>query len=73
MLPEILKNLSLRELENLKVLQEKILEMTVRNEKQLLKEDSRQRLEQARNQALDNLLQITAEIKNDCYDFRTTQ
>ena len=63
MLPEILKNLSLRELENLKVLQEKILEMTVRNEKQLLKEDSRQRLEQARNQALDNLLQINAEIK----------
>ncbi len=64
MLPEILKNLSLRELENLKILQEKILEMTILNEAQLLKEDSRQRLEQARNEALDTIFQIIAEIKN---------
>lgn len=63
MLPEDLEKLSLRELENLKTLQEKILEMSIRYEKQLLKEDSRQRLEQARNQALDNLLQISVEIK----------
>ena len=64
MLPEILKNLSLRELENLKILQEKILEMTILNEAQLLKEDYRQRLEQARNEALDTIFQIIAEIKN---------
>lgn len=37
--------------------------MTIRYEKQFLKEGSFQQLEQVRNEALEILFQITAEIK----------
>ena len=63
MTPDDLKSLSIRELQNLKVMQEKILEWTVRFEKELLGEDSRRQLESVRNKALDTLLLLQAELK----------
>lgn len=63
MTPAELKTLSLRELENLITMQEKILEWTVRFESELLEEDSRRRLESVRNNALDLLFLLKSEIK----------
>ena len=63
MTPAELKFLSLRELENLITMQEKILEWTVRFESDLLEEDSRRRLESVRDNALDLLFLLKAEFK----------
>lgn len=63
MTPDELKSLSIRELENLKVMQEKILELTVKFEKELLEEDTRKQLERVRNKALDTLLLLQTELK----------
>lgn len=60
---EDLQKLSLRELENLLTVQQKILEYTVLYEKMLLEEDYRRRLDETRNEALDNLAAIQSEIK----------
>jgi hypothetical protein len=58
-----LSNLSLRELENLLKLQIKILEFSVIEESGLLQQDSKKRLEQLRNDALDMILALQKEIK----------
>jgi hypothetical protein len=58
-----LSNLSLRELENLLKLQIKILEFSVIEENDLLQQDSKKRLEQLRNDALDMILALQKEIK----------
>lgn len=60
---EDLEKLSLRELENLLAVQQKILEYTVLYEKMLLEEDYRRRLDETRNEALDNLAAIQSELK----------
>lgn len=60
---EDLKKLTLRELENLLDLQKKILELTVRQEEELIHKGSRRRLEELRNEALDRILLIQVELK----------
>ena len=60
---EDLKKLTLRELKNLLVLQEKILELSVRQEDEMVEKGSRKRVDEIRNDALDKILLIQAELK----------
>lgn len=59
----LLRTLSITELENLLELQKRILDFTLLFEQELLEEGSRRQLETTRNEALDKMNQLTKEIK----------
>lgn len=61
---EDLRKLTLRELQNLKALQEKILTLTVLQEDEMIRQRSRKEVEDLRDGTLDNLVLIQAELKN---------
>ena len=61
--PNQLHKLSVGELEKLLELQKRILDFTMFYEQELLEEGSRGQLEETRNDALDKITLITAEIK----------
>lgn len=63
MQPRQLLKLSDRELQNLLELQKRILDVSVLFEKELLTEGSRRQLEEIRNEALDKMTLIKAELK----------
>ena len=63
MQPLQLRKLSGRELLNLLEIQKRILDFSVLYEKELLNEGSRRQLEEIRNDALDKLNLIKAELK----------
>ncbi len=63
MKPNQLRDLTLSELEKLLELQKKILDFTLFFEQELLEEGSRRQLEETRNDALDKLNLLTAELK----------
>ena len=60
---DLLRTLSISELEKLLELQKRILDFTLLFEQELLEEGSRRQLETTRNDALDKMNLLTAELK----------